>query len=118
MTKPTRTHQPPDDDGDEVWFATIEKQWRASLPRYTDAELLEIFPEARDSIPEKIAEWKQERVKLVSVIKEKLIAIKQRSVPEDQWLWCDWVKWTDAKKLLGVDIHLARLKRGSRSKQQ
>ena len=29
----------------------LEKEWRRSLPRFTDKELLEIFPEAKAIIP-------------------------------------------------------------------
>ena len=38
------------------YFQEIEKKWRKSLPRYSKKELLEIFPETREIIPEKIKE--------------------------------------------------------------
>jgi hypothetical protein len=96
---------------DDVRWWTIEQQWRKTVPDYTDAELLAIFPEARTAIPDKLAEWKQERARLVRTIREKLAIIKQASAPEHQWFWRAWVKYTDGQTFLAVDAQLARLKR-------
>jgi len=92
-------------------WAALEQQWRASLPKYTDAELLNIFPEARDIIPEKIAEWQQERAGLVRLIKAKLAAITQKVQPEHRWFWRLCVTYLDGPRLVQVNAHLARLKR-------
>lgn len=54
-----------------------KKEWRASLPRFTDKELLEIFPKTKAIIPQKIAEWKEKRDESSNKIREKLTYIKQ-----------------------------------------
>ena len=113
MTKQTKTTQPPDDDEelDDATYAALEKEWRASLHNYSDEELLEIFPEARDIIPEKIAEWKQERAGLLRTIKQQLTVIRQKAADEHQGFWREWVKWTTVPRLRETNAHLTRLKR-------
>ena len=80
----TSPYQIDDIDDDDVLWWTIEKQWRKTVPEYTDAELLAIFQEAPTAIPDKLAEWKQERARLVRTIREKRVTIKQASAPEHQ----------------------------------
>src|SRR3989338_9135350 len=82
------------------YASDLEKEWRASLPRYTDKELLEIFPEAREIIPEKIAEWEEQRRATAQLIKQKLTIIREKSAPENQWFWREWIKLTDGESLL------------------
>jgi hypothetical protein len=90
----------------------LEKEWRGSLPRFTDKELLDIFPEAKTIIPEKIVNWIEERDKILDAIKKKLTLIKYRASDEfSRWFWREWVKVTDGEKLLKIDGHIARLKR-------
>jgi hypothetical protein len=90
----------------------LEKEWRGSLPRLTDKDLLEIFPEAKQIIPEKIKEWKQERAKFSDTIKKKLTLIKYKIKDEfSQWFWREWVKVNEGQELLKIDEHIARLRR-------
>jgi hypothetical protein len=107
----TMTTPPYQIDDDDVLWWTIEKQWWKTVPNYTDVELLAIFPEARTAIPDKLAEWKQERVRLVRTIRKKLATIQQASAPEHQWFWRAWVKYTDGQTLRVVEAHIARLQR-------
>ena len=89
----------------------LEKQWRASLPRFTDKELLEIFPEVKQVIPEKIKEWEQKRAEFSDTIKKKLTLIKYKITDEfSRWFWREWVKVNEGEELLKIDGHLARLK--------
>jgi len=91
---------------------SLEKEWEASLPRFTDKELLEIFPEAKQIIPEKIKEWKQKRAEFSDTIKKKLTLIKYKIADEfSQWFWREWVKVNEGEELLKIDGHIARLKR-------
>ena len=93
-----------------VW--DLEKEWKSSLPRFIDKELLEIFPEAKEIIPEKIKEWGQKRAKFSDIIKKKLTLIKYKITDEfSQWFWREWVKVNEGQELLKVDGHIARLKR-------
>jgi hypothetical protein len=90
----------------------LEKEWRRSLPRFTDKELLEIFPEAKTIIPEKIVDWIEERDKILDAIKKKLTLIKYRAPDEfSRWFWREWVKVTDGEELLKIDGHIVRLER-------
>lgn len=89
----------------------LEQEWRRSLPRFTDKELLEIFPEAKQIIPEKIKEWEKKRKELVEIIKKKLSLIKDKITDEfSQWFWREWVKVNEGEELLKIDRHIARLK--------
>lgn len=45
----------------------LEKIWQASLPNLSDIELLEIFPEAREILPNKAKEWDTERKRLLEI---------------------------------------------------
>ena len=91
---------------------SLEKEWRASLPRFTDKELLKIFPEAKQIIPEKIKEWERKRAEISDAIKKKLTLIKYRIADEfSQWFWREWVKVNEGEELLKIDEHIARLKR-------
>ncbi len=46
------------------WAWDLEEKWQRSLPKLTDKELLDIFPEAKPIISEKITEWDERRHKL------------------------------------------------------
>jgi hypothetical protein len=90
----------------------LEKEWRKSLPRFTDKELLQIFPEVKVIIQEKIAEWTEKRNEILDTIKKKLTLIKQRASDVfSQWFWREWVKVSDGEELLKIDNYIARLKR-------
>jgi len=90
----------------------LEEQWQNSLPRFSDRELLEIFPEVKQIIPEKIKEWGQKRDEYSNTIKKKLTLIKYKITNEfSQWFWREWVKVNEGQELFRVDQHIARLKR-------
>ena len=89
----------------------LEKQWRSVQPKLSDSELLNIFPEAREIIPEKIAEWQEEGDRVAVIIKRKLSVISQKSAPENQWFWREIVKVFDGPELLKINQNIERLKR-------
>ena len=64
------------DDDFYDYALELEKEWRRTLPKYTDSQLLEIFPEAKDIIPEKIFEWETQKDEIIEVIKSKLVLIQ------------------------------------------
>ena len=78
---------------------------------YSDQELFEIFPEAKEVIPEKLKEWEQKRYAIEDVIKNKLQIIKDKSVKDNQWFWREWIKINEVQELADIDSHIARLKR-------
>jgi len=95
----------------DIYIERLGEEWMKSLPRFSDEELLKIFPEAKQIIPEKIKEWEKNREKIIKVIKEKLTIIKYKSAPKNQWFWREIVKVWEGWKLLKIDWQIARLKR-------
>lgn len=90
----------------------VEKEWRKSLPKFTDKELLELYPEARALIPEKIAEWKQEQKECVADIEYNLTLIASRVFDEISLsFWREWVKLTNGKELQRIEGQILRLER-------
>lgn len=89
----------------------LEKEWRKSLPRFTDKELLEIFPEVKAIIPEKIAELAERRNRFFDTIKKELTVIKHRVTDEfSQWFWREWIKVNEGEELLKIDGQISRLR--------
>ena len=93
------------------YAARLETEWRQSQRRFSDKELLQVFPEAKDIIPEKIVEWEKQRESIAGLIRKKLQVVKEKSSQENQWFWREIVKAWDGTELLEVDQHIARLRR-------
>ena len=89
----------------------LEKQWLNSLPRFTDKDLLDIFPEAKNIIPIKISEWQLKRKQVIELLRQKLTNIKYKVVEEDQWFWEEVIKIFDGEELEKIEQHISRLKR-------
>jgi hypothetical protein len=88
------------------------EQWRASMPRFKESELLEIFPEGIEIIPEKIKEWELEILELSNQIKERLKFIEDNYQDEYfRWAWRELLKLSEGNELLKMESHIARLKR-------
>lgn len=111
--KNLKPNRPELDDEYLDYVDELERKWRASLPRYTDKEWFEIFPEAKAMIPIKIAEWKEVREKLVRVIREGLKIANEKENDEVSRHFCrELVKWIfGGRQLVKVDSHLSRLYR-------
>ena len=110
MLKTTTIEEPDKQFYDYVF--NLEKEWRKSSTRFTDKELLKIFPEAKEVILEKIQEWEEERDRFSETIKKKLTLIKRQLSDEfSQWFWREWVKISDGAELLKAENQISRLKR-------
>ncbi|MDI6809817.1 MAG: CHC2 zinc finger domain-containing protein [Candidatus Eisenbacteria bacterium] len=73
---------------------------------------MDIFPEAKGIIPEKIREWEQQRNQIIRRIRIKLTLNKYYIKGElEQCFWREWIKVMDGKELLRVEGHIARLRR-------
>jgi CHC2 zinc finger len=102
---------------DDLLFAYYQlpvfaEQWRESMPKFKEDELLKIFPEAKEIIPEKIAEWEEATKELYETIKSELIKIKLNYKDScTQQIHREFLKLTLGKELLKIDSHVARLKR-------
>ena len=89
----------------------LEKRWQKSLSRYSESELLKIFPEAKKVIPEKINDWQEIRDTLTEIIKSKLTSIKNSGTDWGTKLfWREWIKMNDGERLLEMDSHITRLR--------
>lgn len=96
----TSTNETFTDDDFFDYALELEKEWRRTLPKYSDSELLEIFPEAKQIIPEKIIEWNTKRDELVGIIKSKLALIKKQTQDEtSRMFWREWVKACEGREL-------------------
>lgn len=67
---------------DDNYYHEQEKKWRESLLKFKDKELLEIFLEAKNIIPEKIKEWEVKLKKGKGELKECLVSIYAQKLDE------------------------------------
>lgn len=90
----------------------LEKEWKKSIPKLTDKELLAIFPEAKEIVPIKIKEYEEEKEEIIDTIKKQLILIKNKTSDElSRYFWRQWVKATEGAELLKTEKQIIRLKR-------
>lgn len=90
----------------------LEKEWKQSIPRLTDKELLVIFPEAKEIIPVKLKEYEEEKEEIIETIKKQLILIKNKTSDEfSRYFWRQWIKATEGADLLKTKKQITRLKR-------
>lgn len=90
----------------------LERQWRESLPHFSDRELLEIFPEAKDILAAKVSEWMEERERTMLAIRRKLTAIKNSTSDETvRQIHRSMVEIFDGVQLAKISKHIKRLQR-------
>ncbi len=88
----------------------LEKQWMESKPRIANAELLRVFPEAKEILPVKIEEWEKERNYWLRAIRQRLFEITKLE-ETDQIVMRELIKIFLGTKLILTEGHIARLKR-------
>lgn len=89
----------------------VEREWKKSLVKFANKELLEIFPEAKSVIFQKLAELEEEKNNLMESIKNKLLNIRQETGDkEEQKINREWIKLTDGIRALEVERQIKRLK--------
>lgn len=79
--------------------------------RLSDKELLAIFPEATEIVPQKLRELEEQRDKIVAAIDKRLTAIDAYPDEMSRWFWRKWLKLNEGEELLVIDRHMARLRR-------
>lgn len=89
----------------------------ARAPRLSDKELMAIFPEAKEIIPQKLQELEEQRNTVTGVIGSKLAVINTYPDEMSRWFWRLWLKLNEGKDLLMTDRHIARLRRQLRVAQ-
>ena len=93
------------------YILELKENWQNLTPKFSDKELLEIFPEAKKIIPEKIKEWECQRNQKSKLIISQLILIRNKVKDKfSRWFWREWIKNTEIKELLEIDSHLSRLR--------
>jgi hypothetical protein len=91
-------------------FLNLKVDWQNLTPRFSDKELLDIFPEAKVMIPEMIKEWQEKRDQKVKSISQQLGLIRNKVKDQfSRWFWREWIKQTEIRELLEIDNHLSRL---------
>jgi hypothetical protein len=83
----------------------------ARPPRLSDKELMAIFPEAAEFIPQKLRELRKQRKVIAAIIDGKLAVINNYPDEMSRWFWRQWLKLNEGDELLTVDRHIARLER-------
>ena len=78
---------------------------------YTNAELLEIFPEARTIIPALIKDYSKQRKELVKAIAEEHSNIMANPDEMFRYFWTSWLKLTKVQDLWVIDKNIDRLQR-------
>ncbi len=98
------------EDLGDVYLHKLEREWRSSQKRHTDKELMEIFPEVKEIIPNKISELQKERQRITDTIKEKLSVIKNEELDNfSEWFWEKWIIVNEGLELIENDRHIKRL---------
>jgi hypothetical protein len=103
-----RIEHPKNDD----YYFEKEREWRDSLPRYTDKHLLEIFPEAKEIIPRKIKEWKKKLAIDKDELKEWLAPIYAQKLDDFSTWFCERVaRLFLMPSILEAETNILKLKR-------
>jgi len=104
------TH-PLDQIDSDLYCTHLEREWKMSQTKISDAEWLKIVPEAKSVISEKISEWQERRKFLTKIIAEKLL--ENRSLESDlvKAIARESVKRNEGTELLHSIKHINRLRR-------
>lgn len=96
-------------EDDAFFFDSLEweKEWKKSLPRLNDKELLEIFPISKEALREKIEEQQAEYDALAEEIKRKIASFPI----ETEWFSDIIIEHLEIPRLLEKARHISRLKR-------
>jgi hypothetical protein len=99
-----------DDELEMDFFFDMERNWRDSLPRLSDIQWLEVFPEARGVLAEKVSEWSDEKQRLIGIVKRVLRESSRESL-EKYALIRLYAQVIIVPKINEADKHIARLRR-------
>lgn len=96
-------------ESDEFFFASLEweREWKKSLPKLNDKELIEVFQVPKETLQEKLIEWQEDHDASTTEIKRKYSFVPQ----ENEWFFDIIFKHLEIPKLLVGEKHTLRLKR-------
>ncbi len=90
----------------------LEKEWRSSLQKFTDKDLLEVFPEAKKVIPSKIKEWELIKNRLGKKIGDSLSSIYLLEANDfSEWFGEEVIRQYYFPELEESEKNMTRLKR-------
>jgi hypothetical protein len=84
----------------------------ATLPKFDETELLNLFPKAKHVLSSKIDDWKQELRTSLDAMKSELVSIyKLTPSTTERWIRRELLKINYGEIINRIEQHLARLKR-------
>lgn len=96
---------------DPIWEAEMEIEWQESLPKYSDWELLEIFPEAKPFYEKELSLLLQVEKKIENGARERMQEVKNTAIDEiTDWWRNEIIKEFWLKDLLKVKKRIAFLR--------
>jgi len=107
MTTTQAAHSGPYQD-----WRDLERVWRKQLVRFSDRELLEMFPDCETVLSSQLHTWETKKDQIIQLIKSEL-ASARRAISDDfsYWFVREWTKVNYGEGLLEAEKHLARLRR-------
>lgn len=102
---------------EKEFYDGLERKWRKSLQRYSCQELLTIFPEAKEIIPQKIKE-NERRYKKIKRIAKKLLKEARKIAGEDTWFTEALIKAFHVPDLIKYSNNIMRLNSYSQPKNK
>jgi hypothetical protein len=97
---------------DELFYdyaSDLEKEWKSETKRLSNRKLLELFPDIRGVVLDKLNDWKIRRNRLNNTIKQKIIEIKSMTPPKDWWFCRLYIKYFHIPDLSDANSHVKRL---------
>jgi len=88
----------------------LEKEHRKLFPKRSEAEWLEIFPQAKEFIIWKIGELRREMKARAVETLAKVRVIKEKSVKEKQWFWFMVIERLDIGVIVELSQEIRKLK--------
>jgi hypothetical protein len=89
------------------YASELEKYWKGTQQKLNEKEMLEVFPNAKEVIPDAIKNWQEKYDELANEIKSALSKVSK----EEQWFSDILFEKLIAPKLLKIEDHIFRLKR-------
>lgn len=89
---------------DDDYAYELQKKWESNIPRFSDAELLNIFPEIMNLVPSKITELEEARQQLIVFISEALKGIRQYTDDQNSlWFLREGIKLDLGQELVNIE---------------
>jgi len=80
-------------------------------PRLSDRDLLKIFPEAREMVPVKLAEWRRKGKQARRIVREMQAVVEALSSASERWVMTELIKEWTLPHLRLINGHIVRLDR-------